>query len=320
MLNLKKTAVAVLAFSSSAVFAGTMGPVCTPGNVTVPCEHTAWDLGVYALYLDVSHSSNSGYQGTTAANGLTNYAGYDDKYRWGFKLEGSYHFNTGNDINVNWYHLDAKTRSLDIKAGFTRRGINDTLLAGNERRTNKWDAVNFEFAQHVDFGEFQDVRFHGGAQYAQLSSTMSGSAAGRSQSAAFRLNGLANSKFNGFGPRIGADYTYNWGNGLGIYAKGAAAILVGTSKFSTNVVTNEQTFLANINARGSLRNIVPEFEGKLGATYTYAMAQGDLSLDAGWMWVDYVGAHHGITHDWSFVANNFALQGPYVGLNWVGNV
>jgi len=337
MLNLKKTAVAVLAFGSSAVFAGTMGPVCAPGNVTVPCASQAWDFGVQALYLKPSYSAyqynrvitntvsgaNGGSVTTTNFNDNNN----SNNWGWGFKLEGSYHFSTGNDMNLNWYHLDHSVNNSGgpLALNTVNGAVVDSVASFQDNATAKWDAVNVEFGQHAHFGEWKNIRFHGGVQYARVEADVNAAASGI-VSHSLPVPGVAGleatSKFNGFGPRIGADYLYNWGNGFAMYANGASALLVGTQSFNNSYATVDTT-LTEVkvidvkSSNGSATAVVPELEAKLGVKYTYAMAQGDLSLDGGWMWVNYFNA---VNAGPLTPQSNFAVQGPFLGLKWVGNV
>lgn len=301
MLRVKKTACAVLMVGSTAAFAGTMGPVCAPGAVTVPCEQQAWDFGIQALYLKPATNNHMAYYSVDRDD-------FNQDWGWGFKLEGSYHFNTGNDLNLNWTHFSHTTNynvrglemgdwGLGITEGFT--GIT-SALAGKAQ----WDAVNLEFGQHVDFGDYKNIRFHGGVQYARLEENLSTTTDNYPGDITQK-----NMRFNGFGPRTGLDMSYDVGNGLAIYGNAASALLIGTSKI--DLIENTGTTART----GSLTTIVPELEGKLGATYTYAMAQGDLTLDAGYLWVNYFN----VLNDTS-IHSDMSFNGPYVGMKWVGNM
>ncbi len=299
MLKLKQTAVAVLALGSSAVFAGTMGPVCTPGNVTVPCESTAFDVAIHALYLKPSYTGLLAYATNTVTGSETDeWNDLDRDYHWGFRLEGSYHFSTGNDFTVNWTYWKHDE-------------------AYNPDNVNTWDfdskfnQVNFEFGQHVDFGEFKNIRFHGGAQYVNIQNDFGIiDRANQANQTAVLLS------YKGFGPRVGADMSYDFGAGFSVYANAATAITVGDSDFSI-LTSNDGGAGAPIAGTGSASQVrvVPEVEAKLGAKYSYAMASGDLTLDAGWLWMNYFNAQHIGPFD-----SDFALNGPYIGLKYVGNV
>ncbi|WP_133128138.1 Lpg1974 family pore-forming outer membrane protein [Legionella nagasakiensis] len=330
MLNLKKTAVAVLAFGSSAVFAGTMGPVCTPGSVTVPCENTAWDIGVQALYLQPIYTGPLAWTGSVsnAVGNQSRHVDRDPEWSWGFKLEGSYHFNTGNDLNLNWYHLASKTRTRTFNAGFDIPDVVDVTDTYTNSFRPRWDAVNLELGQHVDFGQVKNIRFHGGVQFVRIKTELTHNASGTVDvpgvtdgSVPASANASDEVKFNGFGPRVGADLSYDVGNGLAIYANGATALLTGTSKFNrSGTATLGGVGTLPWSSSGSRTAIVPELEAKLGAKYTYAMAQGDLSLDVGYMWVNYFHAQQYTHFGLSDEDSDFGLQGPYIGLKWVGSV
>ncbi|MGC1182194.1 Lpg1974 family pore-forming outer membrane protein [Legionella sp.] len=300
MFSLKKTTAAVLALSSSAVFAGTMGPICSPGSVTVPCEHMAWDFGGQAIYLQIINNSDFAFSNESRDN---------SKWNWGFQLEASYHFNTGNDININWYHIDTSTQFFAV----TDEVIGLGLLGGIN---HKWDAVNGELGQFIDFSPTQKMRLHGGFQYARIKTNRAVIAA---DPLVFVDQIEQRNQYNGFGPRTGIDMSYGFVNGFNIYAKAATALLVGTAKFNGSGIS--LLGFGPIAVSGSKTTIVPELEAKLGANYTYAMAQGELTLDGGYMWFNYFNAVRTTPHiGGELNSNDFGASGPYVGLKYVGNV
>lgn len=294
MFSFKKTALAALVLSCSTAFAGAMGEQCTPGDVTVPCEHPAWALSGQALYLQINHNNDLFYLPFYGQNNDIVYRDLSGKWNWGFQLSGSYYFNTGNDLTLNWYHLDGRN---NLAAPFV-----------NFKMDQEWDAVNGEVGQFVDFSTNAKMRFYGGFQYAHISSSW------HLFTQLFR-NGLdRNMVYNGFGPRAGLDMNYVFGTGIGLYAKTATALLIGATKFRNQITDDGSNYF------GSKTNLVPELEAKLGANYTRALEQGTLILDAGYMWSNYFKALGATFSLAEFRSSSFSVSGPYVGLKYVGSI
>lgn len=116
---------------------------------------------------------------------------------------------------------------------------------------------------------------------------------------------------------------YGVSYGFGVYANAATTLLIGPQGFNSSYADTTNT--SNGARGGSNTGFVPELEGKLGLNYSYMLAQGHLTLDLGWMWINYfqITAHDDYNYATQSGADvsysNFSEQGPYIGLKWLGN-
>lgn len=300
----KKTIIATLVLAAAGAANAGMYQ-CKPGDVTVPCAMNAWDVGADALIFEQRSGINNGLVGANM------------DWKWGFRIEGSYHWGTGNDMNVNWAHYNNTTTFVPTANQIANSGLDGIALAnsvGTRVSVNSaFDIINIEFGQHVDFGEVWDIRFHGGIEGAYLRNASYGpSLTGTVPFVIIPALGggtvttnLADTvKISGWGPRAGADMAYNMDSGVAFFANGAFSVL--SSKIrSTNAAASP--FPAPI---GQNNVMLTQTEYKLGAKYVQPMAQGDLTWRVAWEAHDFIGALPGGT--------NLAWDGVSFGLKWLG--
>lgn len=321
---LKKTILAVLGLATSGfVSAGTAGlskaPVCVPGNVTVPCEAKKWSLGVQALYLKAIFDADYSYG--LLQNGV--YRDVNNDWDWGFRLEGSYHFSTGNDITLAWIHYDTDNRQagfvgiVPLSATFAETNVPYALNIDN-----KFDQVNLVMGQHTGASVFKNIRFYGGLQYADIRVDASNRflrtptpllAAGVNS-----VRQHHDTDFNGLGPVAGVDYAYLITDGLSVTANSAMSILYGTGRYSEGYIYSND--LIPLSIYGSKKMIVPSLEAKLGVNYALPLAEGLLNLEGGYQVVNYFNAlqTRGLNGTTRLTNSDYGLHGPYLGVKWLG--
>lgn len=296
---------ASLLLSGAMSFAGSMGSVCDGQEVTIPCELNGWDFGVQGLYLKPTYGTPLHFASYTDANGVQTYRGVRPAQSMGIRFEGSYHFNTGNDLDLNWlYYKKATTAQMLVGTAAA------PVSVGTEIKP-RLDAVNLEFGQRVNFSEKSIVRFHEGVQFSRISTNYFANIISRAHSATDAIY----LKYNGFGPRIGADFSYNLSSSFGIYANAASALLVGDQSFNTNTA---QVFDLPGATNGSKTALVPEVEGKVGLRYAYQAPQGIFNVDLGYLFVNYFQAQNFFTPSKIGGSMDFGVHGPYVGVKYLG--
>lgn len=334
MVNLKTAALAVLALgvsgaASAGMYAAPPAMGCTAGNVTVPCEKKGWSIGVEGLLVKVGDVGQVTSTTTTTTTGgvtssTTTNDSLDPDWDWAFRLEAAYMFGTGNDLNLNWTHFTNLTSQSTVATGINALYATDVTGADTVATDidNKFDAINLEFGQMVNFGEKVSTRFHGGLQFADIRQTLAQSS--YVSTAATTYNYYNNeSKYTGIGPRAGADTSYCFGNGVSIFGDFAAALLIGDLETTTSTDSVSAGTLTNTtSSTSSVSNaIVPEAEARLGLAYTKPMAQGDLRVEAGYELTNYWDAStvNGSTANATADETSFNYQGIFLGLKWMGN-
>lgn len=297
---------AVLVVTGFVAHAGVMGSI---DNVA---DSPRWDIGGKALYLQPSlNEDRYTHQRTiTMVSGASAVWGMNPDYNWGFFLEGSYHVNAKNDFNLNWYRLNNSDN-------VTRADLDNTLYQLQFKQ--QWDAVNLESGYSLDLDPNKMVRLHAGAQFAHLSnSELLGAGAGTIDGRVIlgTQSTDGHTSYNGFGPRAGFNFNYDW-HQFGVYSNVAGAVLAGSTKFSKYFTFDTGTSSVS---NASTMTVVPEIDAALGAKYHYLSSYGDLTLDGGWMWVNYWGALDAldISGLGTVQATNISFQGPYLGLHWLG--
>ena len=302
----------------NASLAGSMGELCQPESVSVPCPQQMWDAGIRGLYLRPDTSAMMAYD--TIYNNRpehVNWQSLEGDWGWGFQLQASYHFNTGNDLTAQWLHFD--NTSSQILPTYYVAPVN---IALNYQFSNKLDQVNVMFGQKTLAGKKNTFRYAGGLQFVHIENYWLNSQ--RFWNATNSGVGHYNQtrKFNGVGPLAVAGFDYELYPHFNLNLVSQMALLYGHAEaeawiFANNVQTSH--------SYSKMDHFSPSLEQLIGLSYVYPSSIGTFNLHAGYQWIYYFNSllnfDRTIAPVFSTVtSNNQSYDGIEFGLHWTGNV
>jgi len=324
--NIKRLSLALVALGLSApVFADN----CSPFAVTVPNQQGGFTAAADALYLRPTAADLSyGIQvGNITGNPLTvpvTINNVNPSYNWGFDVMAGYRIPcTGNDVTLGWTHLGETTDSSSTSDPFLPQVVDGVSFNQSSSVKFKYDAVDLDVGQRVNFGDYFNFRLFTGVRWADLEQNSNNSyslvdSVNRTNIVSLGIN--QDSEFKGVGPQLGLDGRYCLGYGFGLDAGATFSALIGHVDSSTAIPVNVvNTNVLNVNIDQEKKNrVVPAMDANLGLDYTYNFNnayRSSLVVQAGWKVINYWDVTHALVSNvGTNNASSVAFDGPYAGI------
>jgi hypothetical protein len=252
----------------------------------------------------------------------------------------------GNDLEVDWTHLDTSTR--DSVFADPVQFVGPSYEIGPDASSFRiargevdfrYDAVNLDAGHNVNLGGGVEVRVFGGVQYARVRENLSASFA--SEDGLTANGNTTDSLFNGVGPRVGMKAQAASGN-FEFLGEIAGSALIGSmeSRIDFSAISPSLAGLGitppNVQSLTSpnATQVVPVLDTKLGSSYTVPTCHyGIFKIEGGYRAAVYVNAVN--EYSLSEVVtpptaqsvgvflrtaehqqSDFTVHGPYLSASW----
>jgi hypothetical protein len=281
-------------------------------KVAIPSLKPGFEFNIGALWLKPG-ASNLNYviynQELPAQSPAWNEKEVNPSFNSAFELGGRYFFSSGNDINLDWTHLNS-SNSSSIAADNVNFFLGPDFEIGpdgipirNATGTAKfkYDVVNLDVGQFVSFGQYVQMRFFGGLSTGFLREEVIANYTGTTLSAPlgpFSMNQDVISNFTGVGPRFGIHVDVNTNCGFGFLGETGISALIGsmysktayTSSAPLLLATYGQTINNQIIEDQRVYQVIPGIDAKLGIKYKHAFKKSLLTISAGYQAAVYFNA------------------------------
>lgn len=352
---MKRLSIALAAIGLSAsVGAFAALPAATdPTVVNVPQYPGGFFIGVTGYYLQASDTNGDlDYAaintGTSPSFG-SELKNIDPGYDWGWGANIGYIFpNTGNDVNLSYFHLDTDDSSsvtgtnLDIINPFTTAPstFGSDWVSAKAKAEYDINQADLTAGQFINVGCRLILHPFTGLRWTSLDREITGTFVGNTGTTPSTANEIIRTKeesdYWGIGPIFGADASYYIAYGFGAVGHFDTAVLFGNiDDVKTNFTyqTNPKSATTGLffgNKTDETTRVVPVVDAKLGLDYTYLFynnANSDLTLEVGWQFTNYFNAVDRVlvtvagSSDSTTTAtiaerktSDVSLSGPYVSL------